>query len=353
MGHHVLPDSMPAAVYRGPGRIEVEDVPVPAPGSGQVLVEVDHCGVCGSDLHLLVEGWGKPGTIAGHELTGMVRATGAGVDRWRDGDRVVLGPMPRCGNCRRCRQGKPSQCERRDHAVDEHLGGGFSRYFVTDARSLLPLPEGLAPRAAALAEPLAVALHAITRAGLEPGDDVMIFGAGPIGALAAATLVARGGHRVTMVEPSPVRQDLARHLGVDAVLGPEEVTQFPMWEPERLAEQAVDVVLECSGNKAAMEAGLHQLRRGGRLVIVGPGMAQPSFDPNRLLLNELQILGSFVYDEDGFDVALELLASGALPLDVLVEPEDVTLDRLGGVLAELARGTIAGKVLVVPRRAGQ
>lgn len=350
MSDHGLPRSMAAAVYRGPGSVVVEELPVPEPGPGDVLVEVDHCGVCGSDLHLLVEGWGRPGTVAGHELTGTVRAVGASVRTWRPGEQVVLGPTPRCGTCRRCREGRPSQCERRDHGVDEHLGGGFSEFMVADARSLLAVPDGLSPRQAALAEPLAVSLHAITRAGLEPGDEVMIFGAGPIGALAAAVLVARGGHRVTVVEPSTVRQDLARRLGVDAVRGPDELALFPPWEPERLSDGAVDVVLECSGKKAAIEAGLHQLRRGGRLVVVGPGMDQPVIDPNRVLLNELEIRGAFVYDEGGFDAALALLAAGALPLDVLVEPGDVTLDELGDVVVELAQGRIAGKVLVVPRR---
>ena len=281
--------------------------------------------------------------------SGVVRVLGAGVDQWSPGDVVVGGPTPRCGRCRRCREGRPSQCEQRGAGVDEHLGGAFARFVLSDARALRRVPPGLPARAAALAEPLAVALHAVTSARLVPGDDVMIFGAGPIGALALAALVAGGTHGVTVVEPSPARRELAARLGAGRVVTPGELEQFPPWEPERLAAGAVDAVLECSGKKAAMEVGLHQLRRGGRLVLVGAGMEQPTFDPNRILLNELEVCGSFVYDADGFERALELLGSGALPVDLLVEEEDVTLDGLPGALAGLADGSIAGKVMVVPR----
>ena len=344
-----LPEQMPVAVYRGPGQVEVEDRPVPSPGPGQVLVEVDHCGICGSDLHLVLEGWGKPGTVAGHEFSGVVRVLGEAVERWSPGQWVVGGPSPKCGRCRRCLEGKPSQCEERRSSPVDHMDGAFARYVVCDARALRAIPEGLDPRHAALAEPLAVALHGITRGRIEAGEDVMVFGAGPIGALAVAALVAKGGHRVTVVEPGEARRRLATALGADAVVEPGDLETFPRWEPERIAAGAVDVVLECSGKQAAMEAGLHQLRRGGRLVLVGAGMEQPTLDPNRMLLNELEICGSFVYDADGFERALELLASGAIPVDVLVDDTDVPLDGLPAAFEGLHSGRIAGKVMVVPR----
>jgi threonine dehydrogenase-like Zn-dependent dehydrogenase len=157
---------------------------------------------------------------------------------------------------------------------------------------------------------------------------------------------------VTVVEPNEGRRALAAKVGADAVLHPDELERYERWEPERISPTAVDVVLECSGKGAAIEAGLQQLVRGGRLVLVGAGMDQPVLDPNRVLLNELEVCGSFVYDADGFDRALALLASGALPTDVLVEGADVTLDGLPEAMAGLAGGSIAGKVMVVPRRAG-
>lgn len=347
-----LPELMHVAVYLRPGHLEVEDRPVPRPGPGQVLVEVDHCGVCGSDIHMMVEGWGRPGIVAGHEFSGTVRAVGSGVADWSRGDVVVGGPSPRCGHCRRCVEGKPSQCERRGAIVDGHEDGAFAGFVVCDARALRGVPPGLSTRAAALAEPLAVALHGITRSGLRGDDTVMIFGAGPIGALALAALVAEG-RTATVVEPNAPRRQLAARLGAAAVLQPGELRRFGRHQPEQLTDDAVDVVLECSGKKEAMELGLHQLGRGGRLVLVGAGMEEPTFDPNRVLLNELEIRGSFVYDADGFERALELLASGAVPVEVLVEQADVTLDGIPGALSGLAAGTIPGKVMVVPRLSGE
>lgn len=340
---------MKAAVYTRPGVVEVQDRPDPVAGPGQVLVEVHHCGVCGSDIHMILEGWGTPDTVLGHEWTGVVVAVGEGVERWHVGDEVVGGPNPRCGRCQRCLEGKPSQCEDRGGGIMDGGDGAFARLHAVDQRSLLRLPDGLTSRQAALAEPLAVALHGITRGQVEVGESVMVFGAGPIGALAIGALVARGIGPVTVVEPSEARQQLARDLGADTVLHPSELEVYPMWEPERISPRAVDVVLECSGKKAAMEAGFNQLRRGGRLVFVGAGIDAPTFDPNRMILNELHVCGSFVYDADGFERALELLASGRIDTDLLIEPTDVPLDGLPDALAGLADGSIAGKVLVVPR----
>ena len=347
-----LPEVMPAAVYQGPGRVAVEERPVPRPSGGEVLVEVDHCGICGSDIHLLHEGWAgnRPGLVAGHEFSGRIVALGDGVAGWAVGEEVVAGSSPRCGRCRRCLEGKPSQCENRDGSIVDGHDGAFARYAVIRADALLRVPDGLTAREAALAEPLAVALHGITRSGAAEGDRVMVIGVGPIGALSIAALRARGIGPVLAVEPSEKRRRLAADLGADEVLEPSELELFAPWEPERIAGRAVHVVLECSGKKAAIEAGFQQLGRGGTLVLVGAGMEAPSFDPNRLLLNELVVCGSFVYDSDGFERALALLASGALPTERLIEPDDVPLDGLGAALGALARGEVAGKVMIVPRR---
>jgi len=345
-----LPDVMPAAVYQEPGVVTVEERPVPRPGPGRVLIEVDHCGICGSDIHMLRDGWGnKPGFIAGHEYSGVIVELGEGVEGWTVGEDVVCGSSPKCGHCRRCLEGKPSQCENREGPTMDHSDGAFARYALVRATSLLRLPEGLSARHAALAEPLAVALHGITRSGIQPGDTAMVIGAGPIGALTIAALRARGIGPITAVEPGEKRKQLARDLGADEVLDPGDLEVFPPWEPERIAERAVHVVLECSGKKEAMEAGFNQLRRGGTLALVGAGIVHPTFDPNRFILNELTVCGSFVYDKDGFERALELLSSGDLPNELLIEPDDVPLDRISEAIEGLATGRIGGKVMVVPR----
>ncbi len=336
-------------MYQSPGVITVEERSVPRPGAEQVLVRIHNCGICGSDIHQLRDGWGfKPGTIAGHEWTGTVAAVGSNVAQWSVGERVVGGSSPKCGTCRRCREGKPSQCENRHSAITDNGDGAFAEYILVGMASLRRLPDGLSARHAALAEPLAVALHGITRSGVAPGDRVMVMGAGPIGALTVAALKAKGIVDITVVEPHAGRKELAQSLGAAEVVDPSELETFPAWEPEKLSSRAVHVVLECSGHKAAIEAGFHQLGRGGILVMVGAGIDHPNFDPNRMILNELTVTGSFVYDLNGFEHALELLASPSFPNDLLIDPTDVPLNGVAAALEELATGRIAGKVMVVP-----
>jgi (R,R)-butanediol dehydrogenase/meso-butanediol dehydrogenase/diacetyl reductase len=339
---------MAAAVLAGPGRISVEEVDVPPVGDGDVLVEIDLCGICGSDLHMVLDGWGAPGSWQGHEWIGRVAAVGAAVDRWRVGDTVVGGPMVRCGRCPECQAGRPSLCAERDTPGIGLEQGAFATYKVADAAELLPLPDGLEPRAAALAEPLAVALHGIRQSGVQPGQRALVMGAGPIGALTVAALRALGVEDVACAEPGEARQQLAAAIGATRVVHPADLVVPSIAEPGLVVDEAVDVVLECSGKAAAMEAGLAQLRRGGTLVLVGAGMDQPRFDPNRILLNELVITGAFTYDHDGFDRALDLLAGGGLPVEHLLEPEPVPLDGLLGAMQDLAEGRLAGKVLVRP-----
>ncbi|MFN8041710.1 MAG: alcohol dehydrogenase catalytic domain-containing protein [Acidimicrobiales bacterium] len=342
-----LPDEMPVAVYTAPGQLALEHHPTPRPGPGEVLVEVGHCGVCGTDLHLVLEGWGRPGTIPGHEASGTVAAVGDGVTAWSVGDPVVAGPTARCGTCTACRAGRPSLCAERSTPGRADPPGAFARFLLLPSDQLLAVPDGLSRRAAALTEPLAVALHAITRSAIAPGASALVSGLGPIGALVLAALRA-DDHPVDVVEPGPARRQLAERLGARRVLHPDELRTYSIAEPDVIDPEAVDVVFECSGHRTAMEAGLGRLARGGTLVLVGNGIDPPRFDPNRILLNELTVTGSFVYDAGGFEAALALLASGRLPLDELVEPDDVGLEGLLPAMRGLAEGRIARKVLVAP-----
>jgi (R,R)-butanediol dehydrogenase / meso-butanediol dehydrogenase / diacetyl reductase len=343
-----VPARMVAAVLRGPGRLEVDEVPVPILGDDEVLVAVEFCGVCGSDLHMVLEGWGAKGSWQGHEWVGRVAAIGPAVSGWREGDAVVGGPIARCGTCAMCRTGRPSLCAARDTPGIGLEQGAFATFKVAPAATLLPMPNGVTPRVAALTEPLAVALHGINRSGVQAGNRALVLGAGPIGALTIAALRARGVDDVVCVEPGERRQRLARAVGATTVVHPADLAVPSIVEPGRLVDGAVDVVLECSGKAAAMVAGLAQLVRGGTLVLVGAGMEQPRFDPNRILLNELVITGAFTYDHDGFERALELLAAGTLPVNHLLEPDDVSLDALLDAMRGLAEGRLAGKVLVRP-----
>lgn len=339
--------TMPVAVLHGPGDLRVEARPVPRAGPGEVLVEVSHCGVCGTDLHMVLEGWGRPGSVGGHEWSGRVRATGPGADRFAPGDAVVGGAAPGCASCPPCRRGRTALCEARDAPGAVEHDGAFAGYVCADERSLVPVPAGLDLRTA-VAEPLAVALHALTRGGVQPGHRAMVAGAGPIGALVILALRARGVDDIVVSEPNPARRGLAAALGASSVLAPDQLEVPTIAEPRRLVDGRVDVAFECSGKASAMEAACAQLGVGGRLVLVGAGIEPPRFDPNRILLNELEITGAFEYDPGGIAAALDLLASGVLDTRAVVEPEDVDLAGLLGALRGLAAGTVTGKVLVAP-----
>ena len=323
------------------------DLPVPEPGPSDVVVQVACCGVCGSDLHSVLEGWGVPGSVEGHEYAGTVVAVGSQVTRWHVGDEVVAGPRPGCGSCDPCLAGRAPLCLGRGDVGAEAMQGGFAGFTRLAEDVVLPVPPGLSLPAAALAEPLAVALHGITLADVHPGHRVVVFGCGPIGALTVAALLARGITDLTVVEPGRARQQLARSLGAAVVLAPDELPE-PGWHPGHLVADPFHQAIECSGSRAAMEAALGQLGRLGRLVLVGAGIDAPRFDPNRIILNELEITGAFTYDEGGFEAALDLLASGDLPVDLLLEPDLVPLEGLLGAMERLAAGELAGKVLVAP-----
>jgi threonine dehydrogenase-like Zn-dependent dehydrogenase len=175
---------------------------------------------------------------------------------------------------------------------------------------------------------------------------VLVTGAGPIGLLVVAALASAGVDDVVVSEPAAARRQRALAVGATDAVTPDTLALPVM--PMDVVERPFDVVLECSGRAEAMEAGLAQLTRTGRLVLVGAGMRHPKLDNNRILLNELVVTGAFNYDAGGFAAALALLASGALPVDLLVEPDDVPLSGLLDAMHKLASAELAAKVLVAP-----
>src|SRR5439155_4640007 len=183
---------MPAAVYQGDRTITVERLPVPDPGPGQVLLEVSHCGVCGSDLHMVMEGWGQVGSTGGHEYSGTIVALGDGVSGWQVGDRVVGGPDHGCGECEPCRTGLTHLCVGKGLAGTGGYQGAFAAYKLLDVDSAYLVPDIVDLRTAALTEPLAVAYRGVRQSRVQPGQRALVTGAGPIGLLTVAVLRATG-----------------------------------------------------------------------------------------------------------------------------------------------------------------
>jgi 2-desacetyl-2-hydroxyethyl bacteriochlorophyllide A dehydrogenase len=337
---------MVAAVYVGDGAIEVQRLPVPEVGPRDALVEVSHCGICGTDLHLVLEQYARPGSILGHEWAGTVIQTGIEVTGWEPGAQVVSDPAPGCGSCRACRRGRPAVCTRRPPPdLLDFSHGAFCRYKLVAGDRLHRIPEALSTRAAALTEPTAIALHTVHLAGVTPDDRVLVTGAGPVGLLTVAVLRAQGVEDITVSERSPARRARAAEIGAAVVVEPDDLPRAPMGRP---VDKPFTVAFECSGNARAAESALDQLDYAGTLVFVGTGHESPRVNHNRVIVLELTLIGAYNYDAGGFGPALELLASGTLPLDKLIEPVDVTLDGVLTAIHDLAAGKLAGKVMVRP-----
>jgi threonine dehydrogenase-like Zn-dependent dehydrogenase len=343
----VSKESMRAAVYVGDGAIEVQELPVPALGPNDALIEVSHCGICGTDLHLVLEQYARPGSVLGHEWAGTLVAVGPGVRNWETGARVVAGPTPGCGTCRACHRGRPSVCLRREPPdLLDFSRGAFCRYKLVTADRLLRVPESLGLRAAALTEPTAIAIHTVNLSGVSTDDRVLVTGAGPVGLLTIAVLRARGVRDITVSEPAPLRRERALAVGAHTAHEPEVLSRAPMGRP---VEAPYSFAFECSGNAHAAQAALDQLDYAGTLVFVGTGHDMPRVNHNRVIVLELTLMGAYNYDADGFAPALELLASGSLPLDLLIEPVDIVLADLAPTMQRLAAGELPGKVMVVPQ----
>lgn len=335
---------MPAAVYVGDGRIAVEQVPRPEPGPGEVLVEISECGICGSDLHMVLERYAKSGAILGHEWSGIVAAAPSD-SGWSPGDRVVGNPAPGCGVCRPCRRGRPSVCLNRATADFAGYRGAFCQYKTVAADHLIRIPNSLPTRVAALAEPTAITLHALRLSDVGPDDRVLVTGAGPVGLLLVAVLRAQGISDITVSEPSAVRRKQALDVGATRVVTPDMLESPPMTLP---VAKPYEVVFECSGQASAAEAGFGQLDYAGTLVVVGTGFEPPRLNQNRIIIFELEIIGAYNYNDEGFQPAVDLLATATLPFDALIEPDNIPLSEVMVSMERLARGEIPSKVMVQP-----
>jgi (R,R)-butanediol dehydrogenase/meso-butanediol dehydrogenase/diacetyl reductase len=293
----------------------------------------------------VLEQYARPGSVLGHEWAGTLAAVGSQVKGWEVGTRVVANPTPGCGECRACKRGRPSVCLRREPPdLLDFSHGAFTRYKLVDAGRLLRIPDAVTTRAAALTEPTAIALHAVALSGATRDDRVLVTGAGPVGLLITAVLMAQGICDITVSEPSAARRERSAELGATSIK-PSALSRAPMG---RTVENAFTVVFECSGTAKAAEQALDQLDYAGTFVFVGTGHDMPRVNHNRVIVLEQTIIGAYNYDQAGFAPALDLLASGTLPLEHLIEPNDIGLDEILPTLHRLAAGELPGKVMVRP-----
>jgi len=327
-------------------RLAEAEVPDPEPGPGEVAVDVAYCGICGSDLHMLPSPAIAPGTVMGHEFSGAVAAVGDGVEGWSSGDRVCVLPATACGKCPSCLAGQEHLCGEamlRGHGLGARPGA-FAERVVVDPDSLFRLPDSVSEEHGALVEPLAVGVHGVRRADLDPADPVVVLGAGPIGVMTALALRATGSARVVVVEPGDSRRQRIESLGFTAI-SLEGVHEAMI---EALGGELPAGVFECAGHESGLGLALELVRPAG--VIVALGVLEEPVPVNQLLLivKEARILGAFAYRQEDFSDALALLEAGKIPAGELIT-EVAPLDRAQEMVDELRRpGTEQLKVLLQP-----
>lgn len=250
-------------VFRGEGRLEYEDRPMPGlDRPDDVLVRLEACGICGTDLNILAvppAHKATPNIIIGHEGVGVVQAIGAGVTQLQPGDRVVIAPRLTYGQCAYCRRGLDNQCI--DYqTIGTTLDGAFAPYLRAPQRALFKVGDHVPRDDAAFFEPLSCVLGSVTRAPIQAGDNVAIIGAGPMGLLFAMVYRLLGAGRIIVADISPYRLNFAQELGAEAVLNPTEV-DLPQAVKE-LTGLGADVVVDAVGNQ--MGTAIKLARRGGR-----------------------------------------------------------------------------------------
>jgi L-iditol 2-dehydrogenase len=299
-----------AAVLTGPGRIVVEDRPVPEPGPREVLVEVSAVGVCGSDVHYYEHGRigdfvVEAPLVLGHESAGRVVALGEGATRHAVGDRVTLEPGVPCGRCRECRAGRYNLCADVVFFATPPVDGAFANYVTIHEDFAFALPDAMSDEAGALMEPLSVGIWACRKGGVTAGDRVLVTGAGPIGLLAMQVARAAGAS-VTVSDVSEPRLALAERTGAARTVRGD------------VSGIEADCLIECSGHPAALAAGIAALRPAGTAVVVGMGPGTTAELPLALVQErELWLTGTFRY-ANTYPTAIALVADGRVDVEAII-----------------------------------
>ena len=341
---------MKAVVVHGPGDLRVDELPDPEPGAGEVLIAMEWGGICGSDLAYVEHG--SSGTavlhrpmVLGHEMAGRISGLGTGVTGLEIGQPVTVHPATVVGDST-----LPTRIAGRNNlypqirycgsaAFDPHTDGGFSELKVVRADQIRVLPDTVSTEQGALAEPFAVALHAVSRAGDLRGRDVLVNGAGPIGALVVAAAKYRGAATVTAADISAASLEIATAMGADRVLNLTAGDTLP---------SDAELVFEASGAAAALGAALRATARGGTLVQVGnlPGTAVPAVLGD-LVTREINWIGSYRFIDEITD-AVEALAGG-LDLSALITHE-FKIDQAAEAIAVAADRTSGSSKVMLQLR---
>ncbi len=345
--------TMRAARLIRPGEpLRIDEVPVPDPGPGEILVAVAACGLCGTDLHLAVDGdlpVARTPITLGHEAAGFVAGVGAGVVGLREGDRVALFPSATCGACRPCGAGRDALCDRAQ-VYGMARDGALADFVAVPARTAIPLPAEVPfDVGAVVTDGVATPFHALRgRGALRAGETVGVVGCGGLGTHAIQLARMMGAGLVVAIDTDPAARARAQALGADVVVDPA-AEHAPRAVRAASGSGGLDLVVECVGRAETAELAVRCLGKGGRAVLVGVGPERPSLPPLVAFAGREQaVLGSFGMDRRDIEDLLALIAAGRLDLSGSISAR-YPLPEAGAALAHLAsrRGGVV-RVVVEP-----
>ncbi|MEU9961894.1 zinc-dependent alcohol dehydrogenase family protein [Streptomyces sp. NPDC050982] len=329
---------MKAAVIESVGRAVVAEVPDPTPGPREVVVEVAACGLCGTDLHILQGEFApKLPIVPGHEFAGEVVGVGTQVTELSLGDRVAVDPSLYCYECRFCRTGHNNLCERWA-AIGVTTAGGAAQYAVAPVANCVKLPDHIRTQDAALVEPLSCAVRGYDVLNSRLGAHVLIYGSGTMGLMMLELAKRTGAASVDVVDINPQRLATAERLGVSATAtGADELDRPQGW----------DLVVDATGNAAAIQDGLERVAKAGTFLQFGVAdySTRVTIDPYRIYNQEITITGSMAVLHS-FERAAELFATGVLDPDIFIS-DRLPLDQYPQALDQFASG-VGRKIVVVP-----
>jgi 2-desacetyl-2-hydroxyethyl bacteriochlorophyllide A dehydrogenase len=334
---------MTAAVWTGPDAVETRQVPMPEVPEGWALVKMAYNGICGTDLAILhgKHPRAQAPLIMGHEMSGWVEQAGASGPA--AGTLIVVEPLLSCGTCKSCRDGNAHVCRNLGlYGID--TPGGMAEYVALPPEVLHEVPAGVDPLIASLAEPLAVAVHAVALSGMETGDTVAVYGAGPIGVLTALVARHEGAGTVVITEPSPWRRSVAEGMGFTVV--PEGSTMAETLAPLTDGEGA-DTTFDTAAHPSVAAELTDVTRVLGRIVVVGVYKAPAPINLRDVCFKEQTMAGVRVYTTANVKRAIELIASGALGLENF-PTKAFSLDQVGAAFDAATSGQDCLKVLVTP-----
>ncbi|QZY50922.1 alcohol dehydrogenase catalytic domain-containing protein [Leucobacter tenebrionis] len=357
VGAEAMRETMRAVRYYGPGDVRVERLEKPVPSKHQVLIRNELCGICGTDLHEYTEGpifaptadvpdplTGETAPVVlGHEMVGVIESVGSEVSRFSKGQRVAVEPRQACGECGPCLDGRRNCCPIAATIGLQGGGGGLADYIAVDEQLVYDLGSIPAEVGVAL-EPLAVATHAVRRIeGGVHGKQVLVMGAGPIGALVVWVLRASGASEVVVVEPGAGRRENALKFGATRLLDPKQDDL-----EKKLTEWGISphAAFECAGTGATLQGCLQAVRPGGVVVNVAISGRAVEVDLLPLIVKEISVLGSICYAGD-HAAAIELLRENEFPVEAFVSERIRLEDVVAEGLEELRRASAEHMKIVV------